>query len=55
MTLTACLGSGIETDCAGWKSINPSSQDVLTRGTAEQILGHNLTGVNKHCWKMPTS
>ncbi|WP_263846913.1 hypothetical protein [Sedimentimonas flavescens] len=33
------------TDACGWvKPIHPSRADVLTDGTARQILTHNLTG-----------
>jgi hypothetical protein len=38
---------------AGWRSIHPSREDVLTRGTKEQILAHNEFGVHKGCWAHP--
>jgi hypothetical protein len=39
--------------CAGWSAIYPSKQDVLTDGTAKQILAHDEHGVASGCWKAP--
>jgi hypothetical protein len=39
--------------CAGWSAIYPSKQDVLTDGTAKQILAHDLHGVAQGCWGAP--
>jgi len=39
--------------CAGWSPIYASKQDVLTDGTAKQILAHDLHGVQAGCWKRP--
>ncbi len=39
--------------CAGWSAIYPSGKDVLTDGTAKQILAHDLHGVQAGCWKLP--
>jgi len=39
--------------CAGWAAIYPSKQDVLTDGTAKQILAHDEHGVASGCWKVP--
>lgn len=48
----AVLTSGCATsNCAGWRQINPSRNDVLTEGTAKQILGHNEFGERQDCWK----
>jgi hypothetical protein len=40
----------VQTHCAGWRPIRPSRQDVLTRGTQEQIVGHNEAGEAFGCW-----
>jgi hypothetical protein len=43
----------VDTGCNWTKAILPSTKDVLTDGTADQILAHNLAGA-KHCgWKPP--
>lgn len=39
--------------CAGWSPIYPSKADVLTDGTAKQVLAHDLHGVAEGCWKAP--
>ena len=39
--------------CAGWAPIYASKLDVLTDGTAKQILAHDLHGVQAGCWKRP--
>ena len=52
MLLLACLlaasvsacQNGVVTDCLTFEPICPSSQDVLTEGTARQILAHNERG-----------
>lgn len=45
----------VKTDfCTGWKPILPSRQDVLTDGTAKQILAHDQHGVDMKCWPAPT-
>lgn len=43
--LSGCAGTGpgIEA-CGAWRPILVSRQDVLTEGTARQILAHNETG-----------
>jgi len=41
--------------CAGWAAIYPSKADVLTDGTAKQILAHDLHGVAAGCWPAPKS
>jgi len=44
----------VKTDfCTGWKPIYPSRQDVLTDGTAKQILAHDEQGVQQGCWPAP--
>jgi len=37
--------------CAGWHEFEPSSRDVLTDGTAKQMLAHNEFGAKQGCWK----
>lgn len=37
--------------CAGWAAIYPSRADVLTDGTAKQILAHDRHGEAIGCWK----
>jgi len=36
--------------CAGWSVICPSKTDVLTDGTAKQILAHDEHGAAIGCW-----
>lgn len=50
-----CAKQRVRTDlCSGWKPIYPSADDVLTDGTAKQILAHDRQGVDVGCWKAPT-
>lgn len=42
--LTACQGGIATSDCLVFQPIRPSSADVLTEGTARQILAHNERG-----------
>ena len=53
--LASCVtpGAAIPNNCAGWKAIHPSREDVLTRGTKEQIIAHNEFGMHQGCWKRP--
>jgi hypothetical protein len=45
----------VKTDhCTGWSAILSSRADVLTDGTAKQILAHDQHGVEIGCWKAPT-
>lgn len=45
----------IKTDhCSGWAPIYASGDDVLTDGTARQILAHDQYGARMGCWKAPT-
>jgi hypothetical protein len=39
--------------CQGWQPIYPSRQDVLTDGTAKQVLAHDQYGLKMGCWKIP--
>jgi hypothetical protein len=50
--LTACAGGGPATDgfCAVSKPIMVSRSDVLTDGTARQILAHNDYGAKVCAW-----
>lgn len=57
LPLLASCKAGPETKidvCTGWEAIYPSKQDVLTDGTAKQILAHDEHGVKQGCWKEPT-
>lgn len=43
--LTGCAADGRATDpCGAWRPILVSRADVLTDGTARQLLAHNETG-----------
>lgn len=49
--LGGCGGSGPVTDgCAGWAAIRVTAADVLSEGTARQVLAHNLAGKARGCW-----
>jgi len=50
--LTACAGGGAETKgfCATAKPIMVSRSDILTDGTARQILAHNEYGEKVCAW-----
>ncbi|HEV2570930.1 MAG TPA: hypothetical protein VGU72_04270 [Beijerinckiaceae bacterium] len=51
---SASLMNGCATDpCAGWRPINPSRQDALTDGTADQVLSHNRFGAKQCGWLPP--
>ena len=39
--------------CTGRAAIYPSKADVLSDGTAKQILAHDLHGVEQGCWAAP--
>jgi len=55
MTVGCATKPVVRTDfCTGWRAIYPSRQDVLTDGTAKQILAHDQHGVDMGCWKAPT-
>ena len=49
--LTSCGTSGHATDCAWARPIYISRADVLTDGTAREILVHNETGGEMCGWK----
>ena len=44
---------GKQVECAGWKPILVSPQDVLSEDTEREILSHNRFGVAKGCWEKP--
>lgn len=44
----------IDTACAWTKPIIISKQDILTDGTAQQIVAHNDTGRDRCGWKPPS-
>lgn len=51
--LSGCAGSGAATRlevCGPWQPIYVSKADVLTEGTARQILAHNEVGRALKCW-----
>ena len=52
LLLAGCkTGPAIKPDpCAGWSVICPSKADVLTDGTAKQILAHDEHGAAIKCW-----
>lgn len=55
LTVSLIVGAGISLSgcmtglCTGWGSIRPSKDDVLTEGTARQILKHNNYGLSLKC------
>ena len=52
LALSGCATTvAIPNNCAGWRPIHPSREDVLTRGTKEQIIAHNEFGQHRGCWK----
>jgi hypothetical protein len=53
ISITGCATENRALNCAGWRSIHPSREDVLTRGTKEQILAHNEFGVHQGGWAQP--
>lgn len=44
-------GCATSDPCAGWRAIRPARADVLTDGTARQILAHNETGARVCGWR----
>lgn len=49
--LAGCATGGAGTSpCSGWRPIYISRADVLTDGTARQILAHNETGARLCNW-----
>lgn len=48
LILTTSCGTTPATDCAWARLIQPSKQDVLTRGTKVQIVAHNRS-VREFC------
>ena len=42
--LAGCSGSGHESECAPWRPLRVSREDVLSEPLARSILSHNLTG-----------
>ena len=51
--LTGCemSGRGIDAACGAFRPVYVSRADVLTDGTAEQVLAHNLTGARLCGWQ----
>jgi hypothetical protein len=54
--LSGCAGgSGQGVDvCGPWKPIYPGAADVVTDGTARQILAHNEVGERLCDWRAPS-
>lgn len=53
LLLASCSATGRVTKpdpCAGWSKITTSRDDVLTDGTAKQILAHDEHGESIGCW-----
>ena len=53
MLLSACAGGsarGLDV-CGPWEPVRPSAADVLTDGTARQILAHNEVGAALCGWR----
>lgn len=49
-----CLTAGsADNSCSGFRAILISDEDVLSRDTADQILGHNIFGERRCGWKAP--
>ncbi|KAA0571125.1 hypothetical protein FZ029_28135 [Azospirillum sp. Sh1] len=53
LLLTGCAGIGPATEggCTAFRPIYTSKADVLTDGTAEQVLAHNLAGARICGWR----
>ena len=49
LTLTAACEPSNATNCTGWSAIRPSSRDILTRETKEQIVAHFRYGHSQRC------
>lgn len=48
-----CAGGGPAGNCAGFRAILLSHQDLLTRETEDAILAHNEIGARLGCWSAP--
>lgn len=46
-------GCVTSSNCAGWRPILMSRQDVLTPGTSGAIVAHNRFGEDQRCWRAP--
>lgn len=54
LSIASCSpGTAIDTACVAFAPIYPSRHDVLTDGTARQILTHDRTGATLCGWKPP--
>lgn len=50
--LAACEAGSVTSDpCGPWRAIRTSKGDVLTEGTARQLLAHNLAGQRLCHWE----
>lgn len=50
--IAGCATSGASDACAGWKPIRlaQASIDGLTDQDAQEVLAHNIFGVQRGCW-----
>jgi len=48
LLLSGCASAG---GCMGFKKVEVSEHDRMTRGTKQGILGNNLQGEELGCWK----
>lgn len=48
--MTLCLSGCVSPSDSAFSAIRPSADDVLTDGTADQILVHNLLGQELYGW-----
>lgn len=55
LSVTGCAGARVDTSGCEWaKKILVSPDDVLTDGTAKQVLTHNKTGAQICGWQKST-
>lgn len=53
LAVASCGSAGSGIECAGWRPILMSRDDLLTEETERLILAHNEFGVARACWKAP--
>lgn len=49
--MTSCGNTGNDNSCVAFSAIYTDKTDVLSDGTAKQILDHNLTGQELCNWQ----
>jgi len=52
-SINGCATAGVRDNCAGFRPILLSKEDVLTRPTEDAILAHNEFGLRLGCFKAP--